>query len=173
MIRWLAVIPLLLAPSVGFAANPNATAEKEARSYLQPCKQDAEDARQLCLLHQRNFIEQYVYAKANDRSGQGSTAYSFDTRHKDDDLSWLGMPQNQIQACAWRRVISQIAGSKSAPDASRVAQNACEVLQPHEQTLALRRANELVRELRTHPAATPKAGWEPKVPGLVELFPPK
>jgi hypothetical protein len=171
----LAIVPLLLlVPQVALSATPNAAAEKEARSYLRPCKQSDEDLRQLCLLHQRNFIEQYVYAKANDYLAQSSTAGSFDTRHKDDDLSWIGMPQNQIQSCAWRLVIVQIADPESPSSSSYAAQSTCGVLQPLEQTLALRRADELVRELRTHPAAMPDDDWEPKVRGLVdEPLPPK
>jgi hypothetical protein len=156
---------LILLPTLAAAADPNALAEKEARSFLRPCP--AGPNQQLCLLHQRNFIEQYVYAKSGDDIAQRSTAESFDTNHlqTEEVLSgYIGMPQNQLQACAWWLVVAQ--SGKYTVDPGPIVRATCAKLSPTMQPLAMHRADELLHELRTTPAREPSDDWEPIVAGL-------
>lgn len=147
------------------ASDPNQIAEREARQFLRPCAEKYQgEAIQLCRIDQRNFIEQYVYAKAGDYLAQGSTALSFDTQHQPDDLSWVGMPQSQIQSCAWRIVIIQYGHPEVQHFHADVMRSACALLDPAEQFIAIRRADELLRSLRVNPARIPPDDWEPVVP---------
>jgi hypothetical protein len=149
--------------------DPNQLAEREARQFLRPCEPRYKgEYVQLCLVDQRNFIEQYVYAKAGDYMAQGSTAYSFDTHRLPDDLSWTGMPQNQVQSCAWRIVIVQYGHPDVQPFDAELMGPACSPLSRVEQVVAGRRADELLRSLRASPARMPADDWEPAMPGLVE-----
>jgi len=168
------IAALALLPTLAFAADPNALAEKEARQFLRPCQPG--ETQQLCLIHQRNFIEQYVYAKSGEKGGQSSTADSFDTHHLMTEPSLsigLGMPQNQIQSCAWRVVIVQYGHSDIWAADTGMVRSACGTLDQTGQAIALRRADELLRELRTNPARMPSLDWEPKVTGLAPSPPVK
>ena len=167
------LVLLCLSPLLAVAAEAaqpappaaNQRAEKEARSFLRPCPSGPDQ--KLCLTNQQNFIEQYVYAKSGDRGGQSSTSASFDTDHvkaPDDNYDYLGLPQNQIQSCAWRIVMAQSADTQTGDTA--IVSRKCGLLDHAGQTLALRRADELLHELRTSPAKTPSDDWEPKVEGL-------
>ena len=159
------ILALALLPTIALAAAPNAAAEREARSFLPPCKPGPD--RQLCLIHQRNFIEQYVYAKAGDFPAQRSTAESFDTLHLKTDAvlsDYVGMPRNQLQSCAWWLVDAQQDTSLANPDA--LIRHACGGLGGVMQSLAMHRADLLLHELRTHPARMPSDDWEPIVAGL-------
>lgn len=162
---------LTVLPTISLAADPNQAAEREARQFLTKCPPG--EAQETCLIHQRNFIEQYVYAKAGDHAGQTSTAASFDMHHPPDDTTCLGLPQNQIQSCAWRIVIVQFGAPSPYPTDidARMIQDGCGKLSPVEMAISERRADELLRELRTHPAATPSDDWEPRVAGLAPTPP--
>jgi hypothetical protein len=160
------IIALVVLPTVAFAANPQQLAENEARGFLRPCKPGGDQ--QICLINQRNFIEQYVYAKAGDHDGQTSTADSFDTNHlmtKEVLVNYLGMPQNQIESCAWRIVVLQ--GGHSAPRVEDVAMvhHACGTLDKAQRQSAGGRADDILRSMRTMPVPMPSDDWEPLAAG--------
>jgi len=168
------IAALAFLPMVAFAADPNALAEKEARQFLRPCP--AGEDQKICLINQRSFIEHYVNAKAGVHRGQSNTADCFDTNHlmtKEILNSYLGLPQNQIQSCAWRVVIIQYGHSDRLVGDTGMVHHACDMLDKTQQAIALRRADELLRELRTNPAREPDEGWEPKVTGLAPSPPVK
>jgi hypothetical protein len=164
---------LFLLPSIAFAADPNVMAEKEARSYLRPCPPGPDQ--QNCLMSQKIFIEEYVWAKSGERSGQSGVADAFnpDSRKNTDNAKmYLGMPQNEIQSCAWRLVIVQYQSDVWEADKSMV-RLICGRLDQPSQVLAMRRADQLLRELHTNPAREPAADWEPKIAGLRPYVIPK
>ena len=161
------LLSLLLSSSLAQAQLANRRAEAEARSFLSPCKEVSEE-QPLCRLHQRNFIEQYVYAKAGDLGAMGSTSSSF-TRHpltEDPHLFDLGSPaENLVQACAWQMARAEATRGGNGIERGTAAER-CRTLNQTERLAAGERAAQLLRELRAAPASTPSGDWEPVVAGL-------
>ena len=163
-------LALILAAGPVSAQDANARAEKEARSWLKPCKESDKSIQQMCLLHQQNFIHQYVFAKSGDTSAMGSTSFSFSTPIIGPlvKMSWIGMPLNLVQACAWQ--VARMESTRGDARSERlVASIRCDVLSPNERRAALERAVFLLAELREAPAKEPNDEWLPKVAGLAPL----
>jgi hypothetical protein len=135
------------------AADPNAAAEREAHVWLAPCKENDKQRQQLCLSNQRNFIEQYVWAKAGSLSSMGSTVASFLPTDASNPLH-LGMPQSLMQSCAWQAVRMQSTRGQVASERALMLE-ICRKLTPNEIAAADDRAEQLLRELRTTPARLP------------------
>jgi hypothetical protein len=162
-------LALLLAGSAAAQAQTaNQRAETEAIRYLSPCHQPSEERQGLCEQNQLNFVEEYVLGKSGDISGMGSTALSFMPAWNDQDRqSKIGMPQDQLQACAWRLVIAQLQrGTDSAWSANQLAQTACSPLSATRVASAEERADHLAQELQSSPAAAPSDDWCAHIPWI-------
>jgi hypothetical protein len=165
LLALLALVAPVLVPAACLAQPANQRAEKEARSWLIPCELTG-TRQDTCLQAQKNFIEQYVYAKAGDAGAQHSTASSFGSSAFNDPegLNRLGMPRNAVQACAWWQVAAQ--NPRALPSERRVADEVCAALPPDDARAGRRRAEQLLQELQTAPARMPPPDWEPQVAGL-------
>ena len=173
-----AAIAFLLITAPAAAQTPNQKAEAEARSFLIKCA-FPDDRQFSCLIHQRNFIEMYVYAKAGDLSGIGSTADSFQPSKADapgymTEMD-IGMPVSPLQSCAWWivRASAPLRDSqrKEGPMLQQLFRNGriqlandiCAHLSDDDRVAARRRAEVLIKELHTTPAQMPPDTWEPTV----------
>jgi hypothetical protein len=143
-------------------------AEAEAIHFLTPCHQPTEDQQGLCEQNQLNFVEEYILAKSGDTSGMGSTALSFmPPWNEEDRQSDIGMPQDQVQACAWRLVIAQYQhGTVNAYSADQLVQSTCRPLSPLRAAAAEQRADRLAQELQTSPAEAPSDDWCAHIPWI-------
>jgi hypothetical protein len=126
------------------------------------------DRQGLCEQNQLNFVEEYILAKSGDVSGMGSTAASFTPPWNEQSRETdIGMPQDQLQACAWRLVIAQLQrGTDNAYLANQMVQNGCNPLSPMRAAAAEQRADHLAQELQTSPAAAPSDDWCAHIPWI-------
>jgi len=164
----LAALFMVLIATPALAQPANKRAEKEARGYLTPCHFAAAHKQVMCLQNQANFVETYVYAKAGDVSSMSSTAASFSppSPREEPDFS-LGLPVDQVQACAWRIVTAD--ASRATPNASLtqdMVRYACQALSGRRQDAAAARADHLEQELRTSPASLPPPPTAEELKGL-------
>jgi hypothetical protein len=178
-IRNSAIALALLAAATCAAAGPKRAAaaiqraEAEARSYLPACTEKDDDRQQLCLITERNFVEQYVYAKAGDVLAMGSTASSFDEHGESDDFEkeaayngGAGRPFNAVQTCAWRMVIADQPVPPHGEIDAELAETACGPLSDAGHEEAVARARQVEREIGVHTTPMPPDDWEPKMQGL-------
>ncbi len=174
-----AALALLAAATCPAAAGPKRPgsairrAEGEARSYLPACTEKDDDRQQLCLIEERNFVEQYVYAKAGDVLAMGSTASSFDEHAESEEFKkepayngGAGRPFNAVQTCAWRMVIADQPGPPHGEVDAEMAETACGRLSDAGHEEAVARAREVEREVGVHATPMPPAEWEPVMAGL-------
>jgi hypothetical protein len=178
-IRNSAIAVALLAATTCAAAGPKRPggaiqqAEAEARAYLPACTEKDDGRQQLCLITERNFVEQYVYAKAGDVVAMGSTAASFDENAESEEFKkdpayngGAGRPFNAVQTCAWRMVIVD----QPVPPHGRIdvelADIACRQLSDAGRAKAMFRAREVEREIGQHITPMPPEDWEPTMLGL-------
>lgn len=166
---------------VGKPNEANRRAEAEAKSFLKPCGFPG-DRQSMCLIKQRNFVEQYILAKAGDANAMGSTASSFrpispmTPNFADAVERNLGLPVSLMQACVWSvvRANTPLDGSQATMTAYirrsiiesnlRRAAEICAELPQQEQLVARRRSEALLQELRTNPAVYPAAERDPPRP---------
>ena len=179
----IATVPACLADAAPKTGQANATqrAEAEARTYLPPCVEKEPERQQLCLLNQRNFIEQYVLAKAGDAFAMGSTAFSFDPSTASTEFSKtvtfalqrLGEPASIPQACAWRMVIVDQPTRPHGQNDVEITKAVCGRLSDAGYAEAVARARSIEREIDTHTTSMPPDDWDPKVQGLHDFELPK
>ncbi len=148
-------------------------AEAEARAYLPACTEKDDGRQQLCLLTERNFVEQYVLAMAGDVMAMGSTASSFDENAESEEVKkdadyngGAGRPFNAVQTCAWRMVIVDRPVPPHGQADAELAETACGRLSDAGHEEAIARARTIEREIGKHTTPMPPQTWEPKIAGL-------
>lgn len=168
------------------AAQPNSNqrAEAEARAMLPKCRHPDQPTQQLCLGNQRNFIREYVFAKAgSDINIRGVASYLTPLSHNASDFErslHFGIPPNVQEACAWRFWHAMMPSEGEALTASlpvlaarirdkrRSWQPTCLQLHFDAREASLARAERLMNEYLSAPARMPPSDWKPNVAGLVE-----
>lgn len=150
MIRYLPLTVVLLAvPAVAHARVANKRAEAEARSFLSPCHQPDQRRQDNCKQNQSDFIETYLDARSGDLSSMRMIAADF-------VASITGMPRDQVQACAWRLAVAQLAARVELAAARLDAQTTCGSLSSVGLANAQHRADRILQELQTEPDQQPK-----------------
>lgn len=183
-----AALPLL-APSLPAHAqqNPNQRAEAEARAMLPKCQQPDRETQQICLRNHRDFIREYVRAKAGSEINiRGVASYLRPLPPTATDLDRqeaIGIPPNLFESCAWRfwHAMMPTAGEDPTTSLGVLAfrirerrgswQPTCLQLDVDKRDAALSRAVHLLNEYHANPARMPPSDWQPRVAGLVEPKP--
>ncbi|MDE2580106.1 MAG: hypothetical protein KGL52_00575 [Rhodospirillales bacterium] len=162
---------LLALPAAANAAPQLQQPEREARAYLSPCRFHDSGMQRLCRRNQANFVEQYVRALGGDYAAQGSTFTSFsvvDRCPHCDKLGYVGMPADQVHACAWAMVLV-IESPSSDPNSAFAHDNAraqCAPLTTGQKNAAWSAAIGYLARIHHHAVAIP-ADWNPSVSELL------
>lgn len=184
---FIAIAAALLCFPAAAQPNPNQRAEAEARAMLPKCNQPDRDLQQLCLRNQRDFIREYVKAKAgSDINIRGIASYLRPVPPTASDFEkslHVGIPTRLQEACAWRLWHAMMPDIDeeltAAPEelARRIRdkrlfwQPTCLQLDFDKRNASLARATHLMNEYLSTPARMPPSEWQPKVAGLVEPKP--
>ena len=107
----------ILAPPAG-AADPNATAEREARAWLTLCHEMDRGQQQRCLRNQQAFIFEYVSAKAGNLPNMGDLSAFFRQNRNPSDtegLDRLGITQRIGDKRKMRKDFATILGPAPGP----------------------------------------------------------
>ena len=143
--------------------------EAEARRFLATCSQtDAKD-RRICLESQRTFVKIYVDAMAGDLASTATLIFVFDRIDNDyvARTSAVGIPPNQIEACAWTYFLFKTQGQLVAYKDAFVSQ--CASVSEGGREAAMIRVKEIADSFDLN--AKPPANWKPRIDGLREVKP--
>lgn len=143
----------------GFPVIPTGPAKKymeDAEEYLSSCFGSPSEKRN-CQNHQARFEQEYVNALAGDYLAQSNVAFNL----------WRAgpgiLPDNKIQACAWRLVI-MTSGSKYLSDRDmEVSRMICDGIDKNDPTV-IGRAMKIRNIINTHkikPVAVPEIDYDP------------
>mgnify|MGYP006976758449 CR=1 FL=1 len=146
----------LVVADTAAAQDANARAVREAEGYLAPCLDT--QTREWCERYRREFLADYVKAKAGDYQGQRNVAWFL---HRGDSPP---IKRNPIQACAWRLVIVSAGHAQVGPGDTGNVRIECGRLSEAERAAAQARATQLLREIATSPARMPAAARHPSRP---------
>ena len=154
-----AIAALIIAgTTAAYAQSANQRAEKEAISYLRPCHEPTSKRQIECEENQVDFVDTYIRAKSGDNTDMAYIANDFGPR--DNKVDWIGLPEDHIQACAWRIL------SARDPHYEAIALRVCGVLSYRDHRTAYIRAGHLARELNTAPTTGPASNWYPHIPWI-------
>lgn len=162
---------LILALSLSYAAPAFAESnwqkhEAEARRFLAPCNQmDARD-RHICQKSQQSFVKIYVDAMAGDLISTVVLVLTFNPTDNDyvARTSSVGIPPNQIEACAWTYLLFKTQGFPEAYKSAFVTQ--CDPVGETGRKTAMVRVKEIAGSIDLD--AKPPANWKPHIDGLRE-----
>lgn len=140
--------------------------EAEARRFLAPCSQSNARDRHICQTSQQTFVKVYVDAMAGDLISTVVLVLAFNPPPTDSDYvartSSVGIPPNQIEACAWTYVLFKTQGHPAAYEDAFVTQ--CEPVGETGRKAAMMRVKEIAASINL--GAKPPANWKPSIDGL-------